>query len=81
MSDETLQLILNKLTDIEQKLDILTEKINKCETSCKTMDDHIVFIEETYGTIRSPLDYLRSKFNYMTGTSSEPLPLLKNKDS
>ena len=70
-----LQLILYKLNDIEKKIDILAERVSKCEKSCGNMDNHISFVENTYSTLRSPLDYFRSTINSITGErNDEVLP-------
>lgn len=80
--DAQLQEILNKLNVIEQKLDILNGKINDCEESCKNMDSHIDFVENVYGTVRAPLNYINSAFNklYSGGMISDQpeLPQIKN---
>jgi peptidoglycan hydrolase CwlO-like protein len=77
----TLNLILAKLETLEKKIDVLSGQLNNCEETCKNMDEHITFVEQTYTTLRSPLDYVRSRFSYLTGTKSDPLPRLEDEDS
>ena len=63
--NDKLQLIIDKLNVIEQKIDKLNERIEKCEISCKKLDEHIIFVEDTYETLKAPLDYVKDKFNYL----------------
>lgn len=65
--DDKLDLILQKLEVIEQKLDAIS-------SSCKGMDDHIGFVEGVYGTLRSPLDYVARQVNRLSGSPQAALP-------
>ena len=78
---DKLNILENKMDNIENGIKLIHIKLDKCETSCKTMDDHIEFIEETYQSLRSPLDFVRSQVNYITGNVANinQLPQLKNK--
>jgi hypothetical protein len=67
MSNDKIDLILSKLNDIERRLD-------KIESSCNGMDHHIGFIENVYGTLRSPLDYVTRQVNRLSGAPQESLP-------
>lgn len=42
------------------------------------MNDHISFVETTYNTLRSPLNYFKNKVEAIMGTRSEKLPEIKN---
>lgn len=77
--NDKLQSIIDRLIMIEQKIDKLNERIEKCELSCKKMDDHINFVENTYETLRTPLDFMKDKFNYLTGNDGKPLPIMDTK--
>lgn len=68
--------ILNKLDSIEKKLNMILVRLENCEKSCTKMDNHISFVEETYSTLRSPLDYIRSVIDSITRTQTEELPNL-----
>lgn len=76
-----LDMLESQISNVNSKLDFLSTKLSDCEISCKNMDDHINFVEETYQTLRSPLDFVKSQINYMTGntTNSGSLPQLKDK--
>ncbi len=52
MSDQTptLKLILDKLSTIENRLDLI-------ESSCSGMDNHIHWIQRVYHVVRRPLHY------------------------
>ena len=66
--ENKLDLILNKLGDLE-------ERVERIEASCSGMDSHIGFVENVYGTLRSPLNYITYYINRLSGsTSQECLP-------
>lgn len=72
------QSLSEKLDLINDKLDLILKRLGECESSCKKMDDHIHFVENTYTTLRHPLDYIRRTVNSITGTQNEPLNDLPN---
>ena len=60
----------------------LTGTINKQSESCKKMDTHIDFIEGTYETLRSPLDFVTSKVNRLRGVEEDSnLPEIQISDT
>ena len=48
--------ILKELRDIKSELAEIKE-------SCKRMDSHIGFVDRTYATLRTPLDWISKKFS------------------
>ena len=40
----------------------LTQSIEELKVICSRMDNHITFVEATYDTLRTPLDYIKSYF-------------------
>lgn len=54
----------DKLKTIDDKLNILLNTINDdVKTDCKKMSEHIDFIESIYENVKTPMDYICSKFN------------------
>ena len=41
------------------------------------MDNHINFVDKTYETLRSPLNYIQAKFSALTGNEVKELPLIE----
>lgn len=80
---QKLENLENKMNNLENKINMINAKIDKCENSCNTMDEHINFVQDTYQTLRTPLDYIRIKVNYLIGNENEsiPLPQIKNKSN
>lgn len=76
--DTKLNMILDKLELLDKKMDLLDKKINDCEKSCQNMDNHIHFINDTYISLRTPLDFFRSKVNTLIGQTSNDLPEITN---
>jgi len=62
MSNSVHDEILLKLTDIQNRLIIIEQKLNICTTSCENMDDHITFVNGTYSLLKAPIEYVSSKF-------------------
>ena len=67
MSEQKLDLILDKLSRIERRLE-------RIEQSCGGMDSHIGFVENVYETLRSPLNYIKTYVNGLSGNTDERLP-------
>lgn len=68
-----------KLDRIERKLDfiitILHHDNKDIKENCKKMGNHIQFIENVYDSVRTPLNYLTNKVNYMLGNKNESTSL------
>jgi len=84
--ENTLKLIVDKLETIESQLTIINGKIDRLEqfhdtvyTTCEKMGTHVDFVENTYETLRYPLDVIRKQINYITGRDDDTsLPQLKD---
>jgi chromosome segregation ATPase len=70
-----METILNELKQARSDIKNLSTKIDILQTTCSRMDDHVSFVEKTYNTLRTPLEFIRTKFS----RSSEQLPELKEK--
>jgi len=65
-----------KIESIENKLDKIIKIFEKdIEENCRKMSGHIDFVESVYTTVRSPLSYICSKVNRLTGGGKENLVL------
>jgi archaellum component FlaC len=58
------QEIIDKITNLENKINNLEQKIDLLIKTCGRMDSHINFVETTYETLRSPLNFIKNKLNY-----------------
>ena len=65
---------LKVLRNIDQSLKEIKELLEINQEDCKKMSSHIDFVENVYGTLKSPLEFIRSKMGY----SSEKLPSIEN---
>jgi hypothetical protein len=71
--------INNKISNLERKLEIIEQKIDKLLNISNKMDDHIDFVEHSYSIIRGPLNYIKDKINLLNGIRgfiSEDLPTI-----
>jgi archaellum component FlaC len=76
-SEKRLENIEIKLENIELKLNSILDIISENKKNCEKMSSHIDFIEKTYNTIRTPLEYVKNKMWYLYGKQhQEPLPIL-----
>jgi len=83
MDNQIEKLILEKLESIEKRLTNIEEEItkfNNIKESCKKMNDHIDFIEETYSKLRMPLNFVKKNVEKIMGTQSSNLPI-KDKEN
>jgi hypothetical protein len=73
--------ILNlRIDTIDKKIELLTEKYNNIEKDCSKMGEHIEFVEDTYSTVRAPLNFIKNKIEYMMGHGyNKELPAIQNK--
>jgi chromosome segregation ATPase len=77
---DMIKILETKIDTIDQKIEILTEKYNNIEKDCSKMGEHIEFVEDTYSTVRAPLNYIKNKIEYMMGRDREKeLPAIKDK--
>lgn len=70
--------ILILLENINKRLDIIEEKINKLsnkqdeiQSSTSKMDHHIQFVENVYDKVKQPLLYATNKINILIGNTIE----------
>ena len=64
MLEETNQ----RLAQIEADLKLLTEENQSVKTNCQKMGKHIDFVQDTYEVVRSPLNYLKKKLEFIMGS-------------
>jgi hypothetical protein len=53
--------ILEKLDEMNKRLERIERKLGVVEESCSSMDSHIGFVEGLYTTLQSPLHYVVSR--------------------
>ena len=72
--------IERRIDQIEEKLSLIIDKLEKLETSNVKMDEHIDFINSVYSRVQRPLYWVCDKVNYMKGQKLENTPgeLLNN---
>ena len=73
--EKKMDIIIEKLAAIESRLERMEKDLKALKTSCKGMDTHIGFIEDVYGTVRYPLDFITRKVSFLSGSEHAPLPL------
>lgn len=78
------KLILQKFNELDKKIDLLNEnnnkKIDDIKVECTKMGSHIDFIEETYNTLQTPLNFVKRSVERLIGSSSKDLKKLPIKD-
>lgn len=78
MSQTEFNLIREDIEDLKRTVEQLTKAVNRLTESCSKMDQHIDFVEGTYETLRSPLDFLARQVNRLSGVEYESeLPRLE----
>jgi hypothetical protein len=78
------KLILLKFNELDKKIESLNEnnnkKIDDIKVECTKMGSHIDFIEETYNTLQTPLNFVKRSVERLIGSSSKDLKKLPIKD-
>jgi peptidoglycan hydrolase CwlO-like protein len=65
-----------EVAELRKQVELLTAAVEKLTGTTQRMDDHIDFVEQTYTSLRSPLDYIRQRF--WSGTQELPEPPNQN---
>ena len=52
----------DRLTKIENSIELLRLEIIKLQQICSRMDRHITFVEETYDTLKNPIRVIKNMF-------------------
>lgn len=64
MNVDRIDQLEKKVEEIDEKLSILLEILNKdVKNDCKKMRDHIDFIETIYDQVKLPFEYAMNKIN------------------
>jgi hypothetical protein len=61
---QKLERIENKIDTLQLSVEALIKSMKICETSCKIMDEHVNFVEETYKVLRAPLSMLTTSWYF-----------------
>lgn len=69
---------LNKILDLERKIDIIITKLDKVEKGTNNMDEHINFINNTYQKVKTPLFWVCDRVNLLRGIKNQPQPAISN---
>ena len=63
--EDTLEVIMQKLENLEITLSRVETKLKKMEKvipACERMDDHVTFVNGVYTTVKAPIEYVCSAF-------------------
>ena len=63
---QLLQLVLQKLEELENSHLNLERKVDEIHKNTKRMEDHINFVETTYDKVKTPFHYLMDKVNLLS---------------
>ena len=81
------KLIVSRFDQIDKRLELLEEnnknsqiQMNEIKIECTKMGAHIDFIEDTYATLQTPLNYVKKSVERLIGSSSKDLKSLPIKD-
>lgn len=60
-----------KITNLEKKIDLILEILQKNTDNCEKMGHHIDFVENVYENVKNPLGYICNKVSYIMGGSED----------
>lgn len=53
----------DEIHKLHSKTDLILEILSQTKNSCEKMDSHIDFVNNTYKSLKAPLDYISDSFN------------------
>ena len=56
---------------IEEKLDFIINELREIKEMCLKMSKHIDFVDDTYNTLKRPIDFIKNQVNILTLENSE----------
>lgn len=59
--------ILDKLDNIEERLEKLEKEVSYIKDSSNNMNEHISFVENVYDTVKSPFYFIMNKIKPIDG--------------
>lgn len=65
MNQEELKIIKDDIKDIKKDIKELSIKMEKVINICNRMNGHIDFVEDTYETLKNPLNYFKSSVKFI----------------
>jgi predicted nuclease with TOPRIM domain len=68
----------NEISKLSNKINQLENKIDLLIKICSKMNGHIDFVEDTYNTMRNPLNFIKNKIEYYIGNSTDDLPAIEH---
>lgn len=68
--DSQLKQINDRLNSIEVKIDTLLNMYENVLRTDTRLNSHIDFVEDVYTTVKSPLEYILKKYNFITSITS-----------
>ena len=75
---QLLELVLNKLEQLENSHLNLERKIDEIYKNTKRMEDHINFVENTYDTVKTPFHYLMDKVSLLSFSTFRKSEITQN---
>ena len=81
-----LQEMYESILELHSKMDVLTssfqnlsKKQKDIEKSTNRMNTHIDFVENTYSSLKAPLQFVKDKVSLITGIQKSNLPSITDK--
>jgi len=80
MSDQTNELIdikllicelIEKVNTLQQDVNIIKSSLQRIDTNCERMDGHISFVENTYDTLKYPIQIFKNKIEQVFGKNGQ----------
>jgi archaellum component FlaC len=59
--------LLEKVNTLQQDVNIIKSSLQKIDANCERMDGHISFVENTYDTLKYPIQIFKNKIEQVFG--------------
>jgi hypothetical protein len=74
------QTICLKFSELEKQINELkldNKKLNDVNIICNKMSEHINFVEDTYSSLKAPINFVKKSIEKITGNTATDLPSIK----
>jgi archaellum component FlaC len=80
MSNQTNELIdikllicelIEKVNTLQNDVNIIKSSLQRIDTNCERMDGHINFVENTYDTLKYPIQIFKNKIEQVFGKNGQ----------
>ena len=63
--------LIKKVDTLQQDVNIIKSSLQRIDANCERMDGHISFVENTYDTLKYPIQIFKNKIEQVFGKNGQ----------